>query len=158
MALRRQFQYETLLRVRARQQDLKAQALATAVRDVEHARAQRDRLSAEQRRAIERAGELARHEFDASDLRRYYQYERHLARLGVMKDAEIREKRNTVAARQKELAEARKQKRVIERLKERHTAAFLAYVRDQERKAIDEAAVVRAVLTRGNAGAEDQAT
>ena len=83
--------YDTLLRVRQRQEDLRAQTLAEARRREHLALAERDALAQEQQRMLEEAGTLLTRHFDAADVRRYFQHERHLARLGDDKDIQILE-------------------------------------------------------------------
>jgi flagellar protein FliJ len=141
MLRRKPFQYETLLRVRQRREDLRAQALADARRNAGRARAQRNRLYQEQQEALCRAGEHARNHFDAGDVRLYYQYERHLAMLGDRKDAEIRELEAAAEEKRKELEAATRERRIMERLRERQNAAYAKYLRQEENKLLDEIAV-----------------
>ena len=144
--LQRAFRYETLLRIRKRQEDVKASALAVARRNVYNAEEQRIRLAEEQRITLERAKDLARDEFDASDIRRYYQYERHLAQLAVAKDAEIRSLNTVAESRRAELEDATKRKRIVEKLKERQNAAFAKHVLKQEQRLTDEVATNYAAM------------
>jgi len=134
------FQYEMLLRIRKRQEDLKAQALAISRREVQAAQDQRAQLADEQQRALFRAGELSQHQFDASEVRCYYQYERHLARLGDVKDAAIMELLGIAESRRHELEEATKRKRIVEKLKERRLRAHHKEIRRVEQRLADEAA------------------
>ena len=151
MPPQRRFQYDTLLRIRERQEEIKAQALAAAHREVAVAQAQRAQLAAAQRRVLDRAGLLARARFDASEVRTCYQYERHLARLGDAKEAEIAQ----LAAQAKEcradLLEATKRKRIIEKLKERRTDAYRKHMQKIEQRAIDEAATNYAAINAARA-------
>jgi flagellar export protein FliJ len=144
--LQRAFRYETLLRIRKRQEDLRAAALAVARRNVHNAEEQRARLSEEQRVTLERAKDLARDEFDASDVRRYYQYERHLAQLAVAKDAEIRSLTVVAESRRAELEDATKRKRIVEKLKEHQNAAYEKHVLKQEQRLTDEVATNYAAM------------
>lgn len=121
-------------------------ALAEARRQVRRAQDQRGAIIEEQRRALDHAGDLSQHAFDASDVRRYYQYERHLARLAVAKDAEIRQLEKTAEHKRMELEEATKRKRIMEKLKERHSAAFQACLQKNEQRSLDEAATNYAAL------------
>jgi len=148
MALQRRFPYETLLRIRRRQEDLKAQALAVARHEVEVAQAQRRHLAEEQRGILDQAGERSRAYFDASDVRRYYQYERHLARLRDAKDAEIHALRDIEEERRIEVEEAAKRKRIVEKLKERHGVAWLRQWRKNEQRLMDEAGTTHAATRR----------
>jgi flagellar FliJ protein len=150
MAEPRPFQYETLLRIRKRQEDLRAMALAVARRDLHAARQQRAEITQEQQWILDAAGAAARERFDPSEVRRYYQYERHLARLRDAKDAEIQELTSVVELKRSELEEATRQKRVVEKLKERRTAAYIKYLRKVEQRALDEAATNYAALERNS--------
>lgn len=146
MAIKRTFQYSTLLRIRKRQEDIKAMVLAEARRRVRAAQEQRESLLEEQRRTLAHAGEASRHEFDASEVRRYYQYERHLARLAVTKDAEIRQLEAVAEGKRADLEEATKRKRIMEKLKDRHRTAFQAHFQKMEQRSLDEAATNYAAI------------
>ena len=146
MALARRSHYTTLLRVRKRQEERRALALAKALREQQHAEAERAHLTAEQRRALERAGDTAQEAFDAAEVRCYYQYERHLAQLGDAKDAEIREFTRMSSVRRLELEEATKNKRMIERLRERTEEILHAQSRRDEQRRLDEVATNHAAL------------
>lgn len=138
--------YDTLLRVRQRQEDLRAQALAAARREVNMAMAQRDDIAREQLHMLAVADERLRSEFDAADVRRFYQHERHLARLGVEKDSEIRELEAIAEERRGALEAASKSRRIVERLQERKHAAYSKHVRKIEQQQIDESATAYAAL------------
>lgn len=151
--LRRRRSLGTLLRIRKRKEELEAQALADAHRDVDQATRQREALAREQQRALTRMGELSQGEFDASDVRRYHQHERYLAARGVDKDADIRALEAVREERRAALEEASKRKRVVEKLIERRTGAWRDHVARQEQRALDETASIRAALRRR--GTED---
>lgn len=140
MARAGRFQYEVLLRIRKRQEDLKAQSLALARREVHVAKEQRIHLGEEQQRALCCAGALAQNIFDAADVRRYYQYERYLARLCDAKDVAIRELERVAESRRQELEHATKSKRIVEKLKERRQRAHHAVLRRKEQQMADELA------------------
>ncbi|MBM3288623.1 MAG: flagellar export protein FliJ [Candidatus Hydrogenedentes bacterium] len=140
--------YAVLLRVRERQERLKAQALAAARRDVGRAQAQRDALAEEQQRVLGEAGEAARRQVDAAKVQAFIHYERHIARLAVDKDAEIHALRSAAEKRRAELEDAMKRRKVVERLTERERLAFRDRVLREEQKALDETASVQAALER----------
>ena len=146
--------YDTLLRVRERQEDLRAQALATARREVLNAEAQRDELAREQMRMMSEAGERLRGDFDAADVRRFYQHERHLAQLSVEKAAEIQELETAAETRRQELEAASKRRRMVERLQERKRAAYIKHVNKLEQQQTDETATAYAARGLSAAGAE----
>ena len=135
--------YETLHRVRKRQVDLKAEALGAVRRDINANQLQRDDIQRQQRDTLASVGATAQGRFDAEDVRRYYQYERHLAMQAVEKDAEIARLRTVEDERRIELEEAMKKRRMVERLSERRQLALLAERRKQEQREMDEAAMRR---------------
>ncbi|HPJ98109.1 MAG TPA: flagellar FliJ family protein [Candidatus Hydrogenedentes bacterium] len=149
MAPGKPFRYDTLLRVRQRQEELKSMALAEMRRAVDFAEQQRAEIVEQQFAALNAAGELAQRQFNASEVRRYFSYERHLARLAVEKDAEIRHLRTQERGRRKELEAAMKRRKMLERLKERLEEAYDYVVNREERKRLDETAVNRAALADG---------
>ncbi|NUM53931.1 MAG: flagellar export protein FliJ [Candidatus Hydrogenedentes bacterium] len=140
--------YAVLLRVRERQERLKAQALAAARRDVGRAQAQRDALAEEQQRVLVEAGNAAKRNVDAAKVQAFIHYERHIARLAVDKDAEIYSLKSTAEKRRAELEEAMKRRRVVERLNERERLAYRNHVLKEEQKLLDETASVQAALER----------
>jgi len=137
--------YAVLLRVRERQERLKAQSLAAARRDVGRAEAQRDALAEEQERVL---GEAARQRIDAAKVQAFIHYERHIARLAVDKDAEIYSLKSVAETRRRELEDAMKQRKVVERLNERARLAYRDYVLREEQKLLDETGSVQAALER----------
>ena len=66
--------------------------------------------------------------FQAEEVGRYFQYERHLARLAVETDARLLELRALEEKRRAELEEALKSRRMVEKLQEREHAAHRAAV------------------------------
>lgn len=140
--------YAVLLRVRERQELLRAQALAAARRDVGRAQAQRDALAEEQKRVLGEAGQAARKRFDAFKVQSFIYYERHIARLAVDKDAEIHALSAVAEKRRGELEEAMKRRKVVERLSERARLAYRDYVLREEQKQLDETASIQASLER----------
>jgi len=153
MPRRKPFRYGTLLRVRRRQEDLRAQALATARREHHGAERRRDELGREQERVLACAGTRSSGRFRASDVRRYFQYERHLARLATETDALVHELRDRVAQRRGELEEAMKRRRILERLEARQQGAFASALAKEEQAMIEESATNHAAFARGRAKA-----
>ena len=144
----RRFRLASVLRVRERQEELRAQALAetqTVIRKAEHRRTE---LVALQRTMLSEAGALMRAEFDAADVRRYYQYERHLSRSVVDTDAQLAQLSGVAEDRRAELEEAIQKKKAIERLKVRHRAIVAEDDRYWEQRTNDEIASGRAYLAR----------
>ena len=139
-------QFNTLLRVRKRQEEECARVLAAAQRDVAAAQKRRAELAREQMRTLDQAGQAAMKRFDAADVRRYHQYERHLARMADQTDAEIRELRGIADQKRRLLEAAMVKRKMIERLCERRAEAMRIYRRRQEQRRTDEAAANSAAL------------
>ena len=148
MASRPWHKFAALLRMRERQERLKAQSLADAQRDVERARSQRGALDEEQRRLLVQAGEAAAHEVDAPKVKSLFQYERHVSHLAVEKDSEIHVLRKVEDKRRAELEEALKRKKIVERLSERARQDYKQHVLKEEQKLLDETASVKAAMER----------
>lgn len=148
MLRKRLQQHLTLQRIRKRQEDIKAQALAVAHRDVRIAKSEREEMISEQQHMLKMAGSALSTEFDTDDIRRYYQYERHLARLVDDKDVEIHELKAKASERRGELEEAMMRRRIIERLNERRYNAFMKEMRKAEQKFNDEVATNRSAIGR----------
>jgi len=120
-----------------------------AQRAVVAAEQRRDALYRERQSVFGEAGQRARDRFDAREVRAYYQYERHLARLIDEADSEIRRLRRVAEERRLELEEAMKRRRMVEKLCERRLAAFLAQLNKAEQKMTDENATGSAAAKRG---------
>jgi len=148
MAARHATRYDTLLRVRQRQEELKALALAEVRREIRSVEMQREEILRQQRQMLEEATGRARGEFRAEDVRGYYQYERHLARLAVEKDARLGELRALEEKRRQELEQALKERRMIEKLNEKELAVHRAAVSKKEQAALDESATNHAAMSR----------
>jgi len=138
--------YDTLLRVRQRQEDLRAQTLAEVRRRERTAQAEREALAREQQRMLEDAGSVLTQHFDAADVRRYYQHERHLARMGDEKDIQIREIQVQAEERRAELEAASKRRRMVERLQERKREAYRVHLNKLDQQQTDETATTYASL------------
>ena len=143
MAMRKAFRYGTLLRVRKRQEELKAVSLAAARRHLRNAEAERDELTGMRMGALLAAGERTSRPFAAPDLQRYYQYERHLARELVAKEAEIVQLARKEEFCRSELETAMKGRRTVERLEERHLETLRGELAKADQRHLDEVAVSR---------------
>lgn len=137
---RRPVQYDVLLRIRKLQEDLRAQSLAEARREVKTAEALRDSLIEQRHSILETASARARERFDPREVALYYQYERFLSRLRDEKEAEIDQLRGIEEVRRSELEDAMKRRRIIEKLRERKWKAFDVGVLKEEQKLSDETA------------------
>jgi flagellar export protein FliJ len=148
MAKKHKLRYETLLRVRQRQEELKAMAFAEVKREIQIAEMQREEILNQQRQMLEEAKSRVGGAFRVDDVRGYYQYERHLARLAVEKDARIVELKDVAEKRRQELEEALKARRMIEKISEREMTAFRTSVGKKEQAALDESASNQAAMSR----------
>ncbi len=146
MALRKPFRYETLLRIRTRQEELQAQTLALVRRKLQQAKQERENIDAERLRRLQEVGTMTQHTFDAADVRRHYQYERHLAALIDEKDAEIQELVQEEERERRTLEEATKAKRMVEKLKERALLVQAKERRKMDERIIDEVATTYAAM------------
>ena len=143
------FAYGTLLRVRERQEELKAGALSATRRQLRQAEFQHADLVRQQMFMLTEAGRRTQYTFDAGDVRRYYQFERYLARLVVEKHAQIGEIRRAESVQRAELEEAMKKRRIVERLKERWLRARTYTINKNEQAILDEVASNQAAVSRG---------
>jgi len=143
-----------LLRVRQRQEDAQARRVAATRREIANVQNQRNEVIRQQLLALEEAGRTAQRRFAATDVRRYYQYERHLARLADEADAAIRQLRERESSERAELEEAMKTRRTVERLKERLMDAYLGVLLKDEQRALDEAATNQAARRRAGSSAQ----
>lgn len=152
MAPKAEARYDTLMRVRQRQEEMKAAALAEILRAIQVTEQQRDEIARQQRQIIEQARQATQREFRAASVEDFYRYERHLARLAVEKDARIVELRAAELVRRKELETAYKSRRMVEKLNDREQAAYSAHVNKKEQAALDETATNHAAMANGRNG------
>ncbi len=141
-------QLDTLLRIRRRQEDAHARVLADARKDVRRAEEELASIEARQVETLDQAGKLARRQFDAQEVRLYYQYERHLARLADDTSEKAEELRQIAEQRRKELEEAMKRRRIMEKLIDRKIQIYMAELRREEQNLLDEIAGNRAAALR----------
>ena len=140
--------FDTLLRVRKRQEDMLARVFADAQRAVQQAERELADLQAAQRELFDEAGRRAVKHFEAREVRLYYQYERHVALLADRKSAQILELRAIAEVKRGELEEALKRRRMMEKLIEKKWQGYGAELRKEEQAFADEVAVQRAHVAR----------
>lgn len=138
MATKKPTQFDTLLRIRRRQEDFHAAALAKAQRDVQQAEALRNAILRQQRLMFTKAGERTSALFDPREIRAYYQYERHLQYVADNQDVKILELKKVAEDRRLELEDAMKRRRIIEKLIERKVRAYQQEIRNEEQHQADE--------------------
>jgi flagellar export protein FliJ len=145
----RPFRLDTVLRVRRREEELRARELAEVQRALQAIQRRLDSLGEEQQRVMLTARDVARERaFLADDVQRYFQYERHLSRLATEADARLAELRAEAEKRRAALEEAMKRRRMLERLQERHGEQLEAWRNHELQKAADEAAGNQVALRR----------
>lgn len=140
MARPKPFQYGTLLRIRRRQEDLRALAFAEAQRRVHLAETRLSSIEHEQVRILEDASNRASGPFHAGEVGAFYQYERHLASEADRTTEEITRLQTMAETRRMELEDAMKRRRMIERLEERQKKVFNQAVEKEAQQAADEVA------------------
>ncbi len=144
----RQFRLASVLRVRKRQEELRAQALAETQSTIRKTQNRRTELIELQHRMLTNADVLTRSEFDAADIRRYFQYEQHVSRSVVDTDAQLAQLAGVAEDRRAELEEATRKKKAIVRLEDRHRDDVASDDRYWEQRTNDEIASGRAYLAR----------
>jgi len=132
--------YAAILRIREQAEDRQAQAVALVRNRILAARRERTSLELTRQSALEQAGSTLQRHFDASDIRKFYQYERHLAGLRDRKDAEIRELLREESAEVALLEKATQARRIAEKLHERRRDTYRKFILKEEGKAMDETA------------------
>ncbi|MFP4502062.1 MAG: hypothetical protein ACLFTT_13755 [Candidatus Hydrogenedentota bacterium] len=140
MALRKPGHFATLLRVRKRQENRQSAMLGHVRKVIAHAQEDRQAIAHQQQAALDKAGQLARKRFDAADVRRFYQYERYLARRADEKDAEIQKLTQEEAQERAKLEDAMKHRRMAEHLEDHVANTYAGHVRKFEQQQSDEVA------------------
>lgn len=140
--------YASILRIRQQAEDRQAQSLVAIRQELDRAHRQRTSLEQARQSALEQAGATMRGHFDASDIRGYYQFERHIAHLRDEKDSEIQALRQHESEQQALLETATRNRRVAERLHGRRWERYRSYLREEERKILDETATMYAARAR----------
>lgn len=136
--------FNTLVRVRKRQEQVRAQSLADVRTQIQSVQRQRQQISEEQIRVFQDASEAVGERLAGPEIHLFYQYERHLARLAVERDATLRRLRTVEEERRMALEDAMKRRRVVERLQDRYQQEASLEQRKSEQKQSDEIAGVRA--------------
>ena len=147
--LRRPFRLQTLLRVREIEEERRAQELADTRRSISAASKERQFIEQEQVRILAEAAQASKKVFRAADVRGYYSYERHLAQRAVEIDSQLAALQTQEEERRRELEEASKSKRIVERLKDKHREALRNDVNRMEQKISDEVSSSHAAGARG---------
>lgn len=138
MLSRRMETVKTLLRVRERLEDLRAMELAASLRARDDARAQRDRVAESLRDNLMERARAQRNRFQPAIMRHRAQYERYLAQLLDAADATLRQREQEVEERRAVLIEAARDRKVMEKLKEKVNQAYQAGLLRLERRELDD--------------------
>ncbi len=148
--------YRVLLRIRKQEEDIKAQALARSRQAVQQSERERTALELTRQAALEHAGQSLLSEFDAAEVRSYYQYERHLAALRDQKDADIRALQADEAEKRSVLEGATKARQIAEKLHQRRRDSYQRYLHREAQKQLDETATMYAARDLPNAPTGDE--
>lgn len=140
--------FDALLRVRRRQEEVHAQSLASTRRGIQASKRARAELADYQRDILQRRKDIARACFDASEALRYQQYERHLARVADTVDAEIRMLEDEAEVKRRDLEAAMQRRRMVEKLWEKRMQEQLARLRKLEQQLSDDMACAYAARDR----------
>lgn len=155
MAKRYKFRLETLLRLRKQQEDQQKRVVASRLREVRTLRERSQYLSTEIAHHQDQTRlSLSQARMDLDDLKLGRHWLIRLRRGVLAADAQITTQRSLLAQERADLTEARKQTKVLERLKERQRQAYLVELNRRERAELDEMNVTRfahALLARGDA-------
>lgn len=145
--------YATLHRLRKMEEDARARESAAAHHALARGLQLRAALEQTRKAALDGAAErMAAPEIDASDMRAYYQYERHLARAMDRQDAENQKLDRSLAEKRLKHNEAAVKRKIVERLSEREGLRRAETAARNERIKTDESASVRALLAMRKGG------
>lgn len=140
--LKRPDRYEALLRLRQREEDARAAALAKAVGAIRNAESRRHSLVERHEDTLQRATEAAKGT-SAARMEQYAQYERHITQLIAHTDLDIEQLHGERQKRQKEFEASHRRRKMIDRLTERITNRWNTHVQREERKVLEESVAMR---------------
>ncbi len=153
MAKRFTFRLETLLHVRRLREDERKRVVAARLRDIRTLQDRRRFLHEEvDRQTLSIRDSLRRQHADVDRLKLGRYWILRLRRGALETDAQIASQRAILAQERASLAEARKEAKVLSRLRERQQEAYMAGVNRREQLELDEMNVSRfahAVIARG---------
>lgn len=144
MATRFTFRFETLLKIRSQRESLAKRAVASRLRQIAELQRRHDRLAAQISEQTDRVrGSLGGATLDVDELMMARHWLVRLRQGVLMADAEIAAQRAILAQERAALAEARKQSRILENLKDRQYSTFTAQLQRHEQLELDEMSVTR---------------
>ena len=148
MTRKRIERYGLLRRVRKRQEETRANIFAIAERKLLAAEQELDAIQTEQKEMIHHAQNQAQTLQDVPKINQYLQYERHLGRVAVQKSEHIGILRLEADEKRRDLQEAVKQRRIIDRLIEKAEQRMNEGIKKLEQRGMDEIATIRAAASR----------
>jgi len=144
MAKRYTFRLETLLRLRQQREDEKKRVVAARLREIRTLQQRRQFLETEiDRHTTDMRDSLIQQWMDVEQVKLGRHWVMHLRRGALETDAQISAQRALLALERSTLAEARKETKVLDRLKERQRVAYLSEVNRREQIELDEMNVSR---------------
>lgn len=140
--LKRPERYATILRVRKRDEDARAAALAKASAAVRTAQHRRVGLVERHEDVLQRAAEAAGGT-DVQAMERFAAYERHVTQLIAHMDRDIEQLEKERGTRQSDFEASHRRRKMIDRLMERVATRWEAHVQREERKVVEESVAMR---------------
>ncbi len=137
------FRFESLLSYRAHQKEQAQIALAGARERLREANETLAALRAEQQKALESFARVRRGPVGADAIRNHADYLSALGRRIQAKEEEVRAGEQEVEKRLQDLLERTRAHSIMEKLKEKDYETWLSEQRRQERKILDETAILR---------------
>ncbi|MFP6582272.1 MAG: flagellar FliJ family protein [Candidatus Hydrogenedentota bacterium] len=149
-AKRQTKRFQDLCELRRRQENLKAQVYATALRQVNTAESERGNLQRTQIAMLSSAAVAKGEVINLDQQRSRYRYERYLATRIVEQDAVIHELKEVAEGSRVDMHESAKLRKMMETLAEKSQVSVDHEVKRQERLAMDETASMRAAASRAS--------
>ncbi|MBX3053626.1 MAG: flagellar export protein FliJ [Caldilineaceae bacterium] len=137
------FRFQAILNLRKRTEDERQLELAQALQAVAALRAQRERLQNERLRIVEQLRETLTGFVDVSNIEQRYRYLASLDQRLHHLAEELAQADEEVLAQRGRLAEAVKDRRTMEKLKEYDRQSFLSAFQKKEQEALDDLNVSR---------------
>lgn len=144
MARQFQFRFETMLKLRRQREDEQKRVVADRLRQISQVRAQLDSLQ----RQIEQETQAVRHAasggtIDLQQMVRHRHWIGHLHKGTLEAQARLRFLEARLAQERTQLAEAAKQRRVLEKLREHQYERYTDELNRRETRELDELATIR---------------
>ena len=137
------FRFQTILNLRQRTEDERQMELAQALQQAASLRTQRERLQAERLRLSARLKEALHGFWNAGDVERQYRYLNSLDQRLLHLAEDLRQAEEVVTEQRRHLAEAMKERKTMEKLKEYQRRTFLANYLQKEQEEMDDLNMTR---------------